>query len=248
MERRDIPRPPAVVFNTPPGWPPAPIGWLPPPDWRPPAHWPAVPSGWDLYLELPHDTAARHRIVVRTVAPRYADPAYFPKGDQRPNSLASLRMPRPSPKRFWSRMSKRGRLQVAILTAVIALLGLSALASSGRAGNSLVVARQHCPPAVAKQIAERLEVPESNIIERSPKAGLPTIVVPPRAPTRTGQALSQATFVNASLSGTAITAEGNYRTQDNSRWQFSCTIDMTGDPTVTRVAISPIANAPSTEG
>jgi len=43
-------------FNPPPGWPPAPPGWVPPPGWQPDPSWPDPPPGWNLCIE---DTASR---------------------------------------------------------------------------------------------------------------------------------------------------------------------------------------------
>jgi hypothetical protein len=37
-------------FNPPPNWPPAPPGWVPPPDWQPDPSWPAAPPGWQLWV------------------------------------------------------------------------------------------------------------------------------------------------------------------------------------------------------
>jgi hypothetical protein len=38
-------------FNPPPGWPPAPAGWVAPPGWQPDPSWPEPPPGWHLWLE-----------------------------------------------------------------------------------------------------------------------------------------------------------------------------------------------------
>ena len=38
-------------FNPPPGWPPAPAGWVAPPGWQPDPSWPAPPAGWQLWVE-----------------------------------------------------------------------------------------------------------------------------------------------------------------------------------------------------
>jgi hypothetical protein len=35
-------------FNPPPGWPPAPAGWVAPPGWQPDPSWPEPPPGWHL--------------------------------------------------------------------------------------------------------------------------------------------------------------------------------------------------------
>jgi hypothetical protein len=43
-------------LNPPPGWPPAPPGWVPPPGWQPDPSWPAPPAGWQLWVE---DTAPK---------------------------------------------------------------------------------------------------------------------------------------------------------------------------------------------
>jgi len=40
-----------VRFNPPPGWPPAPAGFLPEPGWQPDPSWPSVPAGWPLWIE-----------------------------------------------------------------------------------------------------------------------------------------------------------------------------------------------------
>ncbi len=38
-------------FNPPPGWPPAPAGWVAPPGWQPDPSWPEPPPGWRLWVE-----------------------------------------------------------------------------------------------------------------------------------------------------------------------------------------------------
>lgn len=38
------------VFNPPPGWPPAPSGWVPPEDWKPDPSWPPPPVGWIFWV------------------------------------------------------------------------------------------------------------------------------------------------------------------------------------------------------
>jgi hypothetical protein len=38
-------------FNPPPGWPPAPTGWVAPPGWQPDPSWPEPPPGWQLWVE-----------------------------------------------------------------------------------------------------------------------------------------------------------------------------------------------------
>ncbi|PWR09919.1 hypothetical protein DKT68_10565 [Micromonospora acroterricola] len=38
-------------FNTPPGWPAAPEGWIPPAGWQPDPSWPAPPPGWQLFID-----------------------------------------------------------------------------------------------------------------------------------------------------------------------------------------------------
>jgi hypothetical protein len=37
-------------FNPPPGWPPAPEGFVPPPGWQPDPAWPPLPAGWPLWV------------------------------------------------------------------------------------------------------------------------------------------------------------------------------------------------------
>jgi hypothetical protein len=37
-------------FNPPPGWPPAPAGWVAPPGWQPDPSWPEPPPGWPLWV------------------------------------------------------------------------------------------------------------------------------------------------------------------------------------------------------
>lgn len=44
------PRPTRIVFNPPPGWPPAPGDFNPPPGWRPPPEWPRPPDGWEFWV------------------------------------------------------------------------------------------------------------------------------------------------------------------------------------------------------
>jgi hypothetical protein len=38
-------------FNPPPGWPPAPAGWVAPPGWQPDPSRPEPPPGWQLWVE-----------------------------------------------------------------------------------------------------------------------------------------------------------------------------------------------------
>ena len=38
-------------FNPPPGWPPAPAGWVAPPGWQPDPSWPEPPRGWQPWVE-----------------------------------------------------------------------------------------------------------------------------------------------------------------------------------------------------
>lgn len=39
-----------LVFNSPPGWPKPPAGWIPPRGWTPDPSWPEPPQGWQLWL------------------------------------------------------------------------------------------------------------------------------------------------------------------------------------------------------
>jgi hypothetical protein len=41
------------VFNAPPGWPPAPAGWVPPQGWQLDPSWPAPPAGWQWWVRSP---------------------------------------------------------------------------------------------------------------------------------------------------------------------------------------------------
>ncbi len=43
------------VFNPPPGWPPAPSGWVPPEDWKPDPNWPPPPVGWIFWVASPEE-------------------------------------------------------------------------------------------------------------------------------------------------------------------------------------------------
>ena len=49
-----------LVFNTPPGWPKPPDGWVPPKGWSPDPAWPDPPQGWQLWLpsDLDSDQAS----------------------------------------------------------------------------------------------------------------------------------------------------------------------------------------------
>ena len=40
-----------VVFNPPPGWPSAPVGWVPSPGWLPDPSWPAAPPAWQFWTD-----------------------------------------------------------------------------------------------------------------------------------------------------------------------------------------------------
>ena len=45
------------TFNPPPGWPPAPPGWVPPKGWIPDPSWPPAPEGWQWWLPLTQSPA-----------------------------------------------------------------------------------------------------------------------------------------------------------------------------------------------
>lgn len=55
-------------FNTPPGWPPAPEGWLPTEGWAPDPSWPKPPRGWKFVV--PDDSVALPDPDVPAVRPR----------------------------------------------------------------------------------------------------------------------------------------------------------------------------------
>lgn len=44
------------IFNPPPGWPPAPPGFVPPPGWRPDPSWPPAPEDWAFWIPDPRGT------------------------------------------------------------------------------------------------------------------------------------------------------------------------------------------------
>ncbi|TWD75141.1 hypothetical protein FB561_6579 [Kribbella amoyensis] len=44
-----VPRKPGITFVPAPGWPPAPIGWEPPPGWLPDPEWPPAPPDWKFW-------------------------------------------------------------------------------------------------------------------------------------------------------------------------------------------------------
>jgi hypothetical protein len=226
----------AVVFNPPPGWPPAPMGWLPPLGWEPPPEWPAVPDGWDFYLELPPRAEGASWSGPRATAPRYADPGYLPMGHApraQQKGLTSLHQV--GERLFRSTQTRKRNL---VVGGILALVGFSLVTYSSSDRNSVAVARQLCAPAIAEEIADRLEVPGSEVVEiPSSSAGAGTPRIPPRAPIT--QRARQAAFVSITSVGTAVLAEGNYRARDNTRWLFSCTVDVTDAPVVTRVAVSP---------
>ncbi len=44
-------QPGPLVFNPPPEWPKPPKGWRPPNGWKPDPDWPALPPGWQLWIQ-----------------------------------------------------------------------------------------------------------------------------------------------------------------------------------------------------
>ena len=44
-------------FNTPPGWPPAPAGFVPAPGWKPDPAWPPAPTGWNFWVPATEEAA-----------------------------------------------------------------------------------------------------------------------------------------------------------------------------------------------
>jgi hypothetical protein len=71
-------------FNPPPGWPPAPPGFVPPPGWQPDPSWPPPPPGWQLWV--PDDT-------VPTPGPTPPMPAPVPPA---PGPMPPVGMPDPA--------------------------------------------------------------------------------------------------------------------------------------------------------
>ncbi len=92
-------------YNPAPGWPAAPVGWLPPRGWRPEPGWAPAPDGWQLVLPSDGDlvvdaaagrqrerelrawtatAAARYEVV--SVAPSYGRPDPVLAGSRRPLS------------------------------------------------------------------------------------------------------------------------------------------------------------------
>jgi hypothetical protein len=58
---RSAGRPMTRRFNPPPGWPAAPDGWTPPPEWQPDPAWPAPPAGWQFWVD--ETPASPHRVM-----------------------------------------------------------------------------------------------------------------------------------------------------------------------------------------
>jgi hypothetical protein len=64
-------------LNPPPGWPPAPDGFVPPQGWQPDPSWPPVPPGWQLWVP---DGAAE--VSVWPAAPPLAPGVHYYTADQ----------------------------------------------------------------------------------------------------------------------------------------------------------------------
>jgi hypothetical protein len=65
-------------FNPPPGWPPAPEGFVPPPGWQPDPAWPPLPAGWPLWVSdgtAPADTTPDPHGMVDSSVPGGSAPA-----------------------------------------------------------------------------------------------------------------------------------------------------------------------------
>jgi hypothetical protein len=124
-----------VVFNTPPGWPAAPVGWVPPPGWSPPRHWPAAPAGWVWYLELPSEPSVWRdaELSVRACSDA-GDPAYL--ATRRARGTARVR----SSGQGTTGMSRRTVVRAWAAAAVV-VLGIGAMSlNSSDSGDQIATA------------------------------------------------------------------------------------------------------------
>ena len=91
------------MFNPPPGWPPAPPGWVPPEDWKPDPNWPPPPPGWifwaaseaspsvpqpDAQVAQPQPTEAAH--LVDPGPPTLATEAATPTSPSSPSTTSEV--------------------------------------------------------------------------------------------------------------------------------------------------------------
>lgn len=86
----------AARFNPPPGWPPAPDGWLPPDGWQVPADLPAPPPGWQMVID---DEAPAGALPV--MPGHGADPVVIVEGSYRVDTELARPAP-PEPGVVWS--------------------------------------------------------------------------------------------------------------------------------------------------
>ena len=71
----------AARFNPAPGWPSAPVGWVPPRGWTHPHDWPTTPPGWQFWVDdvtgepisdptiRPRPWFTRKRVLIPVVVP-----------------------------------------------------------------------------------------------------------------------------------------------------------------------------------
>jgi hypothetical protein len=117
-------------FNPPPGWPPAPEGFVPQPGWQPDPSWPAPPPGWRLWVD-------DQQILAQTQVLRAAQPG-TPPGPWQP-----VGPPQPASGKTsgWAIASfVLGLLGVVVLSAIFGVVALRRIKRLGQRGRGLAIA------------------------------------------------------------------------------------------------------------
>lgn len=200
-----------------------------------------MPKDWNLFLELPSGIAPA--AIPRSVPPQRANVGYgLPP--RRP-SLLSRRIRNAAPKnvRLAPLTSIRGRIVSLVLAGMLVVFLFNAL-SGPSTPSAAAVARQVCPPAVTLEIADDLEVSPEQLL-----GGMPAQTTTPpvmRGPLRSLAPIQGAKTSILTANTTAegiVVAEGRFRAVDMRQWQFTCTVQTSGDPVVSDIVIKRTENA-----
>lgn len=152
-----------VRFNSPPGWPQPPDGWVPPPGWKPDASWPEPPAGWQLWLPDEDDQPASAAATVEEMAappapevlPIQVEIAADPAAPQ--NSLSTLTLP-PG-----DTAALQARIRELELTLARAQAGEVVELSDQQVLQDVGIYRYHHPLESAAAYKERLEALEAEM-------------------------------------------------------------------------------------
>ncbi len=133
-------------FNPPPGWPPAPEGFVPQPGWQPDPSWPPPPPGWPLWVDdqqIPAQTPMAQIPVAQTPMAQPGTPPgpWQPAGPPQPGYAPAGPPPASGQTSGWAVASLvLGLLGVVLLSAIFGVVALRRIKRLGQQGRGLAIA------------------------------------------------------------------------------------------------------------